>query len=183
MNINNKLKPIGIALLLFVLFAAPVLLAFFLLDSIYLKKYFPSRNHGELITQYLPLSTLQLQTPEGQTLNFDAFNKKWVLVYLNNFPCDQFCRNKLLSMKQLQKALGDKSYRLALLWVKTVEPTSDELLLAKNDLQIPLSKSTILVSDAKTNHYYLVDPFGNIVISYSVDIAPEFILDDIKRLL
>jgi len=134
-------------------------------------------NYGELIAPPLPLSGPPLQALRG----------KWVLVSFDAGACDAYCEKKLYFMRQVRRAQGKNEARVERLWVLTdaAQPHAG-LLNAIEGTRI--SRSADLANafpavGAASDHIYVVDPLGNLMMRFPRDPDPSRILQDLQRLL
>ncbi|ATC96107.1 hypothetical protein PTUN_a3842 [Pseudoalteromonas tunicata] len=101
------------------------------------------------------------------------------MVVVSQSGCDDFCKNQLESVKNVQLALGKKSEHVGV------------MLLSRNiktDLAIPIQ--VVNQDDLISDEIYLVDHMGLVVLSYPFSAQenlnkPVFkgMLSDIKKLL
>jgi len=129
-------------------------------------------NYGELIPPR-PLSASALQPLRG----------KWVLVVFDAARCDAYCERKLYFIRQVHRAQGKDMDRLERVWVLTDDgKPSPELLgvIAGTHLaRFPASD----FPGTPTDHIYLVDPLGNLMMRFPRDPDPSKVIKDLQRLL
>lgn len=171
-------------ILLFAVFAAPVLIAYFFLHTgFYASK--PTSNQGDLISPPLQVSSLQLA-------NFDT-NKKWWLLYVPPSHCEKACENSLYQMRQVRTALGEEMTRVERVVVH-VHPRQEKLeqllqtefkefkqteadsanvdLMLNNALDHSIQAGTLNTplehkeKAVEAGRIYIVDPMGLIMLSY-----------------
>lgn len=104
--------------LLICIFVTPLLLATFFY---YFR--FPFRkttNQGQLLKPPLLLSTLSWD-PQSKNKNASQPKGKWLLVLVNQPPCDRACLTALHQLIQIRRASGKNQHRiqLGLLWLTT----------------------------------------------------------------
>ena len=129
-------------------------------------------NYGELIAP-LPVSAPALQALRG----------KWVFVTFDSAACDPYCERKLYFMRQLRTAQGKDQGRIERLWVITDGGAPrPELLAAIEGTQISRVRPEGFPGEP-VDHIYLVDPLGNLMMSYDVRQNPKGLLQDLKKLL
>lgn len=151
-----------------------------------------TRSHGDLISPpralHIPGS---LMTMQGIYVEPDLLKDKWSMVYVAH-ECQQACEQRLHVMRQLHASLAKDIRR-----VQRILIASGGNLQAMHqqypDLAIfnhPESEVTALRTQFDTqetmsgyNRIYLVDPLGNLMMSFSDDVAPEDIRRDLARLL
>jgi hypothetical protein len=185
-------------LLLLVLFAAPVVLAW--LAFYVFPEWRPSAtaNHGELIEPLRPLPPFQLETLAGKSVDESFVRGKWTLVYLMQGACTRPCVDQLFRLRQVRLAQGkniDRVQRL-ILWDTTgVSPAKQAELDRHFPGQVLLSlegrQSQALLNafaldgqdPLQTGRVYLADPLGNLMMSYGAEADPRGMIEDLERLL
>jgi hypothetical protein len=128
-------------------------------------------NYGELLAP---------QTVSAPPLA--ALRGKWVLVSFDAAACDAYCERKLYFMRQVRRAAGKEMARVERLWVLTDggQPRPD-LLAAIEGTRI--SSERVDFPGQRTDHIYLVDPLGNLMLRFPRDPDPSRMLKDLQRLL
>ena len=177
--------------LLIALFFAPLLLAFLLYYGADGWRPAGSTNNGDLITPARPLPEATLQTPEGADLKVSALHGKWTLVYIGPGECDARCREALTLMRQTRLALNDDMARVQRLFLATGECCDRTYLDAEHaGLMIASTSDSNFMAtfrrDAKpveqAGRIYIVDPLGNLMMSYDPGAKPKGLLEDLKKL-
>jgi len=134
-------------------------------------------NYGELITPARPL--------EGAPL--DGLRGKWVLVTFDLAACDAYCEKKLYFMRQVRRAQGKDQERIARLWLVTDggQPHPELLSSIQGTVVEPGSAADARfpAAGARSDHIYVVDPLGNLMMRYPRDPDPSRMLKDLQRLL
>lgn len=183
-------------ILLFVLFAAPLIAALVLYFNIN-RFNIGSTSHGEFIkpARALQMAALPLPLATG-TLAPDFFKGHFTLVYLSTAACNPDCEDALYVTRQVRYAMGQKIELVQRLYlVDGVPQNPAKLLRLHPDLTVAD------VSGAAGQNFirqfspdgrqppeqgrfiYLVDPRGFYVMRYSVNANPEGLLNDLKHLL
>ncbi len=184
-------------LLVFAMFAAPVVTAWLLFFVFPQWVPVSSSNHGTLIKPVRPLPAFHLQTTGGKTIGADILQGEWTFVYLHRGPCAKNCVEQLYKMRQIRLTQGkniDRVQRLMLWDTQGVQRADLEALQQHFPGQITAivtpQASALLQSFATdgqvaldAQRLYLVDPLGNLMMSYTVDDAPHGIIRDLERLL
>jgi cytochrome oxidase Cu insertion factor (SCO1/SenC/PrrC family) len=158
---KSKKFPIQFVIL-FVITALPVIVSTFLFFNHQHFK-FKTVNRGELLSPVVDVTDLEI----GK-LN----QKKWRIVYVNDGRCDEACKKLSFQLNAVKKILNKDRDRTQ---VVVINGPYDDL---KNKLN-KLNKIDAVV----INKIYLVDPLGNLFMSYSASIDPMNILKDLQRLL
>jgi hypothetical protein len=142
-------------------------------------------NHGALLepiislTDELPESPLHAHNPEH-----------WLLIYMDADACDQSCRDALHTLRQSRLMLGKEMDRVTRVFLHGDTPPDTVFLADEHSGLITISDSSLdaLLTMKKPTElpeggYYLIDPFGNLVMYFRPDINPREMVDDIKHLL
>ena len=117
-----------------------------------------------------------------------ALRGKWVLVSLDRGACDASCEQKLYYMRQARRAQGRQMNRVERLWIVTdAGPPAAALLAAIEGTHLARSDEKLAgafpADRAATEHIYLVDPLGNLMLRFPRDPDPSKIVKDLERLL
>lgn len=171
------------------LFLLPLGLAFF---TYYGSAWRPAGrvNHGLLITPARPLPPL-LPRVSLAAAHGTAFRGHWSLVYVGNGACDGACRQALYVMRQTRLALNNDMTRLQRLFLASGDCSACELL-ARADPGLEVldaggaAGSALLrefPSPGREHSLFVVDPLGNLMMSYDVRGDPHGLLEDLKKLL
>lgn len=173
------------------LFAAPLLLAI----ALYIKPdlvQLGAKNHGLLVTPARPLDAISLAV-DGGIRDKTLLEGKWTWTTFIEGPCAEACAGQLYKSRQVRLALGKDMDRGQRLLVQVGEPAAldPDLLKAHPDLIVASVDSTAdwlqqfhVDGDVlNTEHLYLVDPLGNLMMYYPASIEGPMILKDIQRLV
>jgi hypothetical protein len=175
---------------IFALFIGPVILVIMMRSSWW--QYQPAglKNHGYLVQPPVRLSLEPAPT----------IDKKWMILYVLDQPCDQECTEDVTALRQIHRAAGRNQEHLAI------------VLLGKTDIDSALQSSlnsiypefkyvtdsaaTVSVTldfvnagltdetgDPDAIHTYILDPMSNVVLAYGAEANPNDIHKDLKRLL
>jgi hypothetical protein len=132
-------------------------------------------NYGTLLSPR-PLALAPLAPLKG----------KWVLVQLDGGACDAGCEGKLYFMRQVRRAQGREMQRIERLWLVTdaAQPRA-ELLAAIEGTRIARAGAPgdFPAEKSATEHIYLVDPLGNLMMRFPRDPDPARVIKDLKQLL
>ena len=178
-------------LLMVVVFAAPVLAAwFFYLNPEYLPT--TRSNKGELIEPMVKLDTDSgLVNPDGNPFDLSQLSGRWTLVSLNRAPCEDDCRNRLTALRQIRLALGETRFSVERLQILTGADDTAALTRDFEGMHIALAQgnaeSKLLEALGKgasaLDRTYILDPMGNLMMRYQADAPAKDTLKDMERLL
>jgi cytochrome oxidase Cu insertion factor (SCO1/SenC/PrrC family) len=157
----------------------------------YLVYYFspPGRtvNYGELI-EPRPLPDAKLLLTDGRPFQLSQLRGRWAIVTVDSGRCDAGCDRKLLYLRQLRLTQGRDMERLERVWLINDDAVPREEVVA------PYQGTWIVRADAEllkrfpaqgaaTDHIYLIDPLGNLMMRYPRDPDPRLMIKDLARLL
>jgi hypothetical protein len=185
-------------LLLAALFFVPVAVAFFLYYGSGGWRPAGGTNKGDLIDPARPLPAVALARPDGTRTDPKWLQSgQWTVAYLGAGACDERCRKALYLSRQTRIALNKDSDRVQRVFLATGE-CCDEAFFAQEhpDLQVVLlgedvDSGALLgtfpaldgVAAADAGRMYVIDPLGNLVLSYSAAAPDKALLTDLKKLL
>lgn len=197
-NTNPKPKGRKQLFLLVAFFVAPIALAVILYNTMPAGGPTKTKNYGDLVVPARPLTDVALQSESGKDFKFSDMNKTWVMVYIGGADCDKTCADVLYKMRQSRLAQRGEHLRIKRLYISTSGKAKPSLLKVLKDhpgLEVVSGKTTEINSvieqfklenkaTAKTtNRLYLVDPFGNLMMSYESDFNPKGLIKDVELLL
>ena len=139
-------------------------------------------NHGELIQPPRPLPDAGLPAPH-------SLQHKWTMLYVQHGPCDALCLKRLYDMRQVRTALDRDMERVQRVLIADADCCDEQKMheLHPDLITAPTGASVEallnLLPDSSTHRIYLVDPLGNVMMSYAADAPPKGMLEDMKRLL
>jgi len=175
-------------LLLVAVFFVPLAIAF----ALYYGAWRPagSTNHGELLDPPRPLPSAPLTSVSGAPFDAGLSSGKWSLVYVGDGACDPRCREALTLMRQTRLALNDDLSRVQRVFLAAgaccdsgyLDAEHAGLIVARTD---SAAGEAMLKEfpDVRGGRIYIVDPLGNLMMSYAPDAPPKGLLEDLKKLL
>ena len=176
--------------LLALLFAAPIIAAFWWQPTGFV-------NSGELVTPARPLSNIVFATMDGAPFPLADLKSKWTLIYIGIQPCEEVCEKNLYKIRQVRLAQTKHAYRVQSVFVTPVT-TSDAAVAAllsrypgviglrADDRAMAALVDEFTYKQAKppeAGRVYVVDPLGNLMMSYPPDADPSAMRKDLNRLL
>lgn len=191
-KLNNRLVITVIVLL----FSAPLLASWLLLKYTEITEFRRQTNHGDLISPPRPLPDIKLIDPLSDT-NDGKLHGKWSLFYIVDDFCDQACLDNLYRMRQIHMAAGKYSLRVQRAILITHSTSDDpaqvfkdyagQRLLSTNGINIGEFLEKFHLKDERQpeqkHRLYIIDPLGNLMMSYPPDADPGGIIKDLSQLL
>jgi len=145
-------------------------------------------NYGELMAdKQLPDATLKLV--DGSAFSLARLRGKWLFVTVDDAACDAYCEKKLWQIRQVRKTQGKYPERIERVWLITGGGQPAERLRSEFEgtWLVNVEGSAVLEAlphaGARTDHIYLVDPLGNLVLRYPREADPSRMKNDLNRLL
>lgn len=179
-----------ILVFLVIFFAAPILLVVLM----HRFGWQPSGStHGELVS---PLRALRvpgsLLDMHGKEIQPGFLRDKWSMVYISG-ECGTPCRARLHDMRQLHVSLAKDIDRVQRLFVTSATSVSevheaypDMIIINQPTDKLAEFGRQFAVSGMpveKANRIYLVDPLGNLMMSFPESLSAREVRNDIARLL
>ena len=174
--------------ILITVFFAPLLVAFLLYYGVEGWRPAGRTNHGDLIDPPRALSMTSVTTVSGAAPGDVFLQGKWSLVYVGDGQCDARCREALTLMRQTRLALNDDLTRVQRVFLATGTCCDRSYLDAEHAglIVVEPDASGALVEqfpDARSGRIYIVDPLGNLMMSYAPEVPQKGLLEDMKKLL
>ena len=178
--------------ILLAVFFVPLLVAFLLYYGVQGWRPSGTTNNGQLIDPPRPLPQAALTTSTGTTLEATFMHGKWSLIYVGAGSCDERCREALMLTRQTRLALGDDMTRVQRVFLADGECCHQSyldqehpgLIAARLDGDAAAQLMRSFPPDATSaGRIYIVDPLGNLMMSYEPGARPKGLLEDLKKLL
>jgi cytochrome oxidase Cu insertion factor (SCO1/SenC/PrrC family) len=190
-------RPSLTLVLLFMVFLVPTLAAVVVYN---IKDLQPAgmTNYGELLSPARPLQPFTLNLSDGSVLDVERLKGLWTLVSFTSGDCGPICQQNIYKMRQMRWSQGDQMNRVQRLLVFIDQTSMDKLAAVVNDYPGMMvgsgspQQARQLTSQfhikgqpaAETgDNIYIIDPLGNLMMSYPRDADPRLMLKDLKRLL
>ncbi|GAB5098266.1 cytochrome c oxidase subunit I [Caballeronia sp. HLA56] len=172
--------------------AAPVIASYLMYYVV--KPAGGTTSYGTLIEPQRPIPEQIVVTDEkGQPVPLKSLEGKWLMITVNGSDCDEVCVKRLYFMRQVRALQSGERERVLNVWlrtddkpvanvIKTAYPQPDTRMLVTNEQAL----SGWLPVDAGTklsDHIYLVDPNGNLMMRFPKDPDPKKINTDVAKLL
>lgn len=176
-------------ILILVVFAAPIAGAFL---------YTPSKfnNYGDLYAPARPVDNLFMQGSNG-VVEMDSLRRQWIFLVTADSDCTKACEDNILKMRQLRFMQNNNMTRIRTLLLHTglANKVAVDLSAKYSPIEVygasvdDFSHWTRVLElpdapiEAQQNRFYIIDPAGNLMISYPASADPNIMKKDIKRLL
>jgi cytochrome oxidase Cu insertion factor (SCO1/SenC/PrrC family) len=185
---SNKTSGRKILLILAVIFVLPFTVA----ATLHLLNLKPSgHSNGDLIQPPQALVFPVLYDAQGKEFTASQWLKIWSVVMVDSTGCAQSCQAQVHLLKQVHTSLNKDKHRLQRVLLVLAEIKTDTLaglqkqypdllILTGADVETTQFSAQFKVAGAQV---YLVDPLGNLMMSYPEKMDAKGIFSDLKRLL
>lgn len=153
-------------------------------------------SKGDLIEPARPLAEIALTTMDGEATATALLRGKWTMLYVGDGLCDDRCRKALYLTRQSRIALNKDMDRVQRVFLVTGRCCDRGFLATEHpDLVVATvedaASAALLepfptydgVPIAGAGRIYLVDPLGNLLMSYAPTAPDRALLSDVKKLL
>lgn len=147
-------------------------------------------NHGVLLEPPPALEELAPRTREGEPWTLAGQSGRWRLLIPGDGECGPTCRDNLYLTRQVHTRLADDSERLERVYLLTDDrlDAGTAGFMAREHPGLSFARVApealeALPSDVRSDHYFLMDPGGFVIMAYSPDHSGGELLDDLKQLL
>jgi cytochrome oxidase Cu insertion factor (SCO1/SenC/PrrC family) len=183
-------------LLLAAIFFVPLALAFWLYYLPGAWRPAGGTNQGELLDPPRPLPRVDWPIAGGSPVRGELLRGKWSLLYVGNGLCDDRCRKALYLTRQTRLALNKDADRVERVFLVTGNCCDNSFLETEHpDLVVAIAGSRQAAAfldqfpayddgPVRTaGRIYLVDPLGNLLMSYPATAPDKALLTDLQKLL
>ena len=192
----KPLPPRMILLLIVTLFVLPLALAWMMFTGSIPYKSENTRNLGQLVIPMVPLDWSGVVTAEGSSAT-DSLGGFWVILYAMPASCTKPCQDLVTKLRQVHLASGQNLDRIKIALLLRSKPgasMANDLLGIYPRFKLlshPAQNFSSALGQAGSNSsgkdkdpaIYLVDPLGNIMMTYNGDDGPSKLNKDLTRLL
>jgi hypothetical protein len=190
-----KISPRITLVIIASLFLLPLLLAWFMYSGAIEYKPSSTQNFGRLVEPAVPMAwedTVLIPGPYVASSGPDqVFSEHWVILYVPQDSCLEACIQEVSALRQIHLASGrhQPRIRIALLIRESGSPKLQDTLHSIYSkfhfIGDPSGKLTVALEQAAAGKVgaYLIDPLGNIMMTYESGADPNHLKQDLKRLL
>jgi len=144
-------------------------------------------NYGTLI-EPRAVPSVPLARLDGSRFSLAELKGRWLMLQIDASECAAQCRRKLYLMRQLRLMQGRNMDRVERVWlVRDAGAVAPELLRDYVGTHVVRAGSPLLEvfpsERDPTDHIYLMDPLGNLMLRFPKDADPGRVHKDIERLL
>ncbi|MCP5300130.1 MAG: hypothetical protein H6959_04745 [Chromatiaceae bacterium] len=152
-------------------------------------------NAGTLVQPARPLDVAGLQRVGGGAIGEGDLRGHWTYVMFANGGCDATCEQQLYLTRQIRLAMNKDMQRVQRVLVVDAPPQTplaSQLESAHQDLIVAVrdAGAAPLLQRFRGNgfstggaQYFLVDPLGNLMMFYDLEVPAKGMLRDLQKLL
>ena len=156
------------------------------------------RNRGDLIDPPRPLTNVQMIAPDGSSVDLNTFFGRWTYLFFVDDECKESCKQLSDAIERVRLSQGKNNKRIRLI-VVTLNPDS---LPSLSEIRVAMPQTVVLALESskrerflsqfisqtgaltqQPSKIFLVDPLGNLMMSYPVQSEATDLRKDISRLL
>lgn len=183
-------------LVILAMFTLPLVLAWMMNFGSFRYEAHRTVNLGTLVSPVVPLdwSGVEPITDGATAARLSGF---WVILFAVPASCDMRCLESVAQLRQVRRAAGKDQNRIkiVLLVESAISPARmDELLVMDPGFNLVGSPSAALLAtlvqaansarwEYGQSPIYLLDPLGNIMMTYTGESSPNRLSKDLKRLV
>jgi hypothetical protein len=140
-------------------------------------------NYGSLLAT--PAPVLTGRTLDGQAFRLADLRGRWVLLTASGGTCDAACEASLYAGRQARTIQNAERERVVRVWLITDRTAPAKALLEEHPdlVAAHASASEVGALPGAGHALYLIDPLGNLVLSWPPDPDIKRMARDITRLL
>ena len=177
-------------LLIALMCGAPIAISYFTYYVI--KPKGGTTSYGTLIEPQRTIpSALMVTGDDGREVPLASLKGRWLMISVDGGACDESCVKKLYFMRQVRATQGQERDRIIMVWLRTDDASVPAALkTAYPDTRMlradPASVAAWLPATdttKDTNHIYMVDPNGNLMMRFPAQPDPSKIKQDVTKLL
>ena len=176
-------------IMILVVFTAPILGAFVYKPSGFM-------NYGDIYNPARKVDNLALVNRSNEEVGLDSFRRHWVLLVPAKGICEKKCQDNIIKIERLRFMQNNDMARIRSVFLHTQLEFNALRELESKHTQVEIFQVALAHFDEWTKvlmiegleeqyleRFYIIDPVGNLMMSYPFNADPDFIKKDIKRLL
>lgn len=149
-------------------------------------------NYGALLDPRAhPIPELGTAALDGKPATLKDYAGKWILLQADAADCAKPCKDKLYWQRQVRLTQGKDMERIERVWLVTDDAPLETALMKEYDgtriLRVDPKKLAAWLpaeqGTAISDHIYVIDPLGNLMMRFPKDPDPNKIKRDITKLL
>jgi len=155
-------------------------------------------NHGELVQPARPIADVAFEMLDKKKIRFSEWRGKWSLITFGAAECLTPCEKNLYNMRQVIAAQGEEARRVqsvfivtdpkALVWLQYAIKDYPGMQVVAGPMEgVKALARQFVLSDGIPpeggQRIYLIDPLGNLMMSYPPGADPAGMRKDLSRLL
>nr|WP_322043971.1 cytochrome C oxidase subunit I [Paraburkholderia sp. J67] len=177
-------------LLIALICGAPIAISYFTYYVI--KPKGGSTSYGTLIEPQRTIPpALMVTGDDGREVPLDSLRGRWLMISVDGSTCDEACVHKLYFMRQVRATQGAERERVATIWLRTddanvpgvVRSAYPDTRMLRADPAALAAWLPATDTTKDSDHIYLVDPNGNLMMRFPAHPDPSKIKQDVTKLL
>nr|WP_321841092.1 cytochrome C oxidase subunit I [Paraburkholderia bannensis] len=151
-----------------------------------------STSYGTLVEPQRPIpAALMVTGDDGREVPLASLRGRWLMISVDSGACDEACVHKLYFMRQVRATQGAERERVVTVWLRSDDASVPAVVRsAYPDTRMLRADSAAVAawlpatdSTKDSDHIYLVDPNGNLMMRFPDHPDPSKIKQDVTKLL
>ncbi|HEV3429402.1 MAG TPA: cytochrome C oxidase subunit I [Paraburkholderia sp.] len=151
-----------------------------------------STSYGTLIEPQRTIPpALMVTGDDGHEVPLASLRGRWLMISVDSGACDEACVHKLYFMRQVRATQGAERERVVTVWLRSddasvpavVRSAYPDTRMLRADPAAVAAWLPATDTTKDTDHIYLVDPNGNLMMRFPDHPDPSKIKQDVTKLL
>ncbi|WP_408734171.1 SCO family protein [Paraburkholderia bannensis] len=151
-----------------------------------------STSYGTLVEPQRPIpAALMVTGDDGREVPLASLRGRWLMISVDSGACDEACVHKLYFMRQVRATQGAERERVVTVWLRSDDANVPAVVRsAYPDTRMLRADSAAVAAwlpatdtTKDSDHIYLVDPNGNLMMRFPDHPDPSKIKQDVTKLL
>jgi len=179
-------------LLMVALFLAPAVVAVVVWNYVTEHGVMGTVNSGTLVVPARPMVDVEIKLEVKDKTLLKFLSGRWTYIQFTNNGCGDDCQKQIYTTRQIRVGVNKDMKRVQRLLVSNVNFEEKEIE-AMNRTHPELVRAIAGKAfseqfekagyDTSGKYFFLVDPLGNLMMSYTLELNPRDIMKDLKKLL
>ncbi len=151
-----------------------------------------STSYGTLVEPQRPIpAALMVTGDDGREVPLASLRGRWLMISVDSGACDEACVHKLYFMRQVRATQGAERERVVTVWLRSddanvpavVRSAYPDTRMLRADPAAVAAWLPATDTTKDSDHIYLVDPNGNLMMRFPDHPDPSKIKQDVTKLL
>lgn len=179
-------------LMMVALFFAPLIIAIVIWNYVSEHGVMSTVNAGTLVTPARPMLGEDIKVAGDQEDLLKALSGRWTYIIFTRDGCDEQCQKQVYVTRQIRLGVNKDMRRVQRILVANGQ-LEEKVATALSNLHPEMMRAIAGEKfaeqfvkagfDASGQYFFLVDPLGNLMMAYTLDLSGKAIMKDLQKLL